>query len=362
MNLIGEKVTNAKYGTGTIMIIDGVHVTVQFAEKVSKFKYPEAFQKHITLENETLQAEMNDIATAAVEAKAAAKEKAKAQMIKDVMQSVEVAKTPVKKETAGATARTNRTTPVKRKVYASKNIAFKCTYNDGGVEENGIGFTNVCSDALIRKHAKKEGIWCSNLGCPCKDYYDGIISREQLEAIQKDGGWACYESVMLIDWIAEAGTHRPSKYDEGIALRIKNAFKNSLAILTTRIPGSKEKDRFVFAIFIIGDFFEGDDDKTGYVQAHPRYRMQFTLEEGKKLPFWKYHANKNQPSKPLWGTGLFRYIAEDEGVQILRDAVEIKKGSKDEQLAKDFLHFYCDENRLDSDRIGEAEGALTRCR
>ena len=121
MNLIGEKVTNAKYGTGTIMIIDGVHVTVQFAEKVSKFKYPEAFQKHITLENETLQAEMNDIATAAVEAKAAAKEKAKAQMIKDVMQSVEVAKTPVKKETAGATARTNRTTPVKRKVYASKN-------------------------------------------------------------------------------------------------------------------------------------------------------------------------------------------------------------------------------------------------
>ena len=43
---------------------------------------------------------------------------------------------------------------------------------------------------------------------------------------------------------------------------------------------------------IIGDFFEGDDDKTGYVQAHPRYRMQFTLEEGKKLPFWKSSTAK----------------------------------------------------------------------
>lgn len=362
MNLIGEKVTSARYGIGTIISIDSGYMTVQFAEKTSKFKYPDAFQKHIFLENETLQSEMNNIATVAVEEKAAAEEKAKAQMVKEVIQSVEAAKAPAKKETSRAAAGTTRPAPVKRKMYASKNIAFKCTYNDGGVEENGIGFTNVCSDALIRKHAKKEGIWCSNEGCPCKDYYDGKISRRQLEAIQKDGGWACYESVMLIDWIAEAGTHRPSKYSEGIPLSIKNAYKNSLAVLTTRVPGTKEKDRFIFAVFIIDDFFEGDEDKTGNVQAHPRYRMQFTLEEGKKLPFWKYHANKNQPPKPLWGTGLFRYIAEDEGVQILRDAVEIKKGSKDEQLAKDFLRFYCDENRLDSDRIGDAEGALTRGR
>ena len=123
MNLIGEKVVNARYGVGTITAIEGGYMTVQFAEKTSKFKYPDAFQKHITLENETLQAEMNDIATAAVKEKTTAEEKAKAQMFKDVMQSVEVAKTPVKKETAGATARTNRTTPVKRKVYASKNIA-----------------------------------------------------------------------------------------------------------------------------------------------------------------------------------------------------------------------------------------------
>ena len=159
---------------------------------------------------------------------------------------------------------------------------------------------------------------------------------------------------MLIDWIAEAGTHRPSKYDEGITLRIKNAFKNSLAILTTRIPASKEKDRFVFAVFIIDDFFEGDEDKTGYVSAHLRYRMQFTLEEGKKLPFWKYHTNKKQPSRPLWSTGLFRYIAEDEGVQILRDAVAIKKGTEDEQLANEFLRFYCDENRLDCDQMSSA--------
>ena len=108
MNLIGEKVINAKFGTGTITSIDSGYMTVQFAEKVSKFKYPDAFQKHITLENKTLQAEMNDIATAAVEEKVTAEEKAKAQKYKDFMESVEAAKAPVKKEprhNAGATSK-----------------------------------------------------------------------------------------------------------------------------------------------------------------------------------------------------------------------------------------------------------------
>ena len=44
MNLIGEKVINAKFGIGTITSIDSGYMTVQFAEKISKFKYPDAFQ------------------------------------------------------------------------------------------------------------------------------------------------------------------------------------------------------------------------------------------------------------------------------------------------------------------------------
>ena len=62
----------------------------------------------------------------------------------------------------------------------------------------------------------------------------------------------------------------------------------------------------------------------------------------------------------MWGTGLFRYVAEDEGVQILRDAANLKIGTKDEQLAGEMLRYYCEQNHLDSERIGDPEGALTR--
>lgn len=366
MYLIGEKVSSVKYGVGKIINIEGGYMTIQFPEKVRTFKYPDAFRKYITLVNNSLQTEMFAIATATVEEKEKNLQREKDKSLKEVMQSVKSDKAAAQKgspgKRTGVVAKAGGAVSSEEKRYSSKNIAFKCTYNDGGVEENGIGFIKICSDDLIGKYAKKEGIWCSNWECPCKDYYDGKISRRELDAIHERGNMVCYECVMLIDWIAQAGTHRPSRHREEISLKIKNAFKNSLGILTTRVPNSKEKDRFIFAIFIIKDFFEGDEYTPGYVSAHPKYRLMFTLEEGRKMPFWKYHSNKKQPSRPLWATGLFRYIPEDEGVQILRDAAKIKKGSKDELLANDFLRFYCHENRLDSDQIGEAQGALTRIR
>ena len=104
MNLIGEKVTSTRYGIGTITSIDGSHMTVQFSEKASKFKYPDAFQKHLSLKNESLQEEMNSIATTAVNEKELAQEKEKAQKFREVMQSVEEARTPVKRELSGKIA------------------------------------------------------------------------------------------------------------------------------------------------------------------------------------------------------------------------------------------------------------------
>lgn len=58
-----------------------------------------------------------------------------------------------------------------------KNIAFKCTYNDGGIRENGIGFIGTCSDHMTKQNVKAKRVWCSNLGCPCRKYIDGKISR-----------------------------------------------------------------------------------------------------------------------------------------------------------------------------------------
>lgn len=112
MNLIGEKVTSARYGIGTITSIDSGYMTIQFDEKVSKFKYPDAFQKHICLKNEALQSEMNAIATAAVEEKVTAEVKAKAQKYKEFMESVDAARAPVKKEPSHKVGTTSKKTTV----------------------------------------------------------------------------------------------------------------------------------------------------------------------------------------------------------------------------------------------------------
>ena len=69
MNLIGEKVESTKYGVGTITAIESGYVTVQFTDKVSKFKYPDAFQAKITFKNRSLQDEVCSIATNSVEKK-----------------------------------------------------------------------------------------------------------------------------------------------------------------------------------------------------------------------------------------------------------------------------------------------------
>ena len=120
MNLIGERVTSARYGKGTIVSIDGSYMTVQFSEKSSKFKYPDAFQKHIFLVNEALQVEMNTIATVAVEEKERAGEKEKVQKYREIMQSVEEARMPAKKEPSNKT-----TAPRKKASSSEKNETIK---------------------------------------------------------------------------------------------------------------------------------------------------------------------------------------------------------------------------------------------
>ena len=243
--------------------------------------------------------------------------------------------------------------------YSTKNVAFKCTYNDGGKDKNGIGFSYICSDEQIRRNIKDGRAWCCNESCACKEYYDGVISRQELDSINDNGGWVCYESVMLIEWKAQAGERNVNATQKPVTIKIRNAYKDSLAILTTRIPGSPEQERIIFGLFIIADYYEGDEDTAGYVSAHSKYRLVFSAEQGRRLKFWKYHANEKSPSKTIWRTGLIRNISEDEGVQILRDAVSLKTGTKDEKLAKEFFHYYCDQNYLNSDSIGEPEGALT---
>ena len=49
MNLLNEKVTHKSLGDGKIIDFDGNNIEVQFASKISKFVYPDAFETFLTL-------------------------------------------------------------------------------------------------------------------------------------------------------------------------------------------------------------------------------------------------------------------------------------------------------------------------
>ena len=129
MNLINQLVSNARYGTGTITSIESDIMTVQFAEKSCKYKYPDAFQKHLILEDKSLQAEMNAIATKAVEEKELADKKEKERKIKEAIASIEEAKqsgkqdapkkktAPQKKHLSSPQTNTIKWDPGKRRTY-----------------------------------------------------------------------------------------------------------------------------------------------------------------------------------------------------------------------------------------------------
>ncbi len=65
MDLINIKVNHKSFGVGTVVDFDGQYISVQFADKSSKFVYPDAFVKFIKTEDSTVQeAIMNDISAA----------------------------------------------------------------------------------------------------------------------------------------------------------------------------------------------------------------------------------------------------------------------------------------------------------
>lgn len=208
---------------------------------------------------------------------------------------------------------------------------------------------------MIRNNILKEKrVWCSQEECPCYLYYTGQITREELDEDCENESYVCYESQFLRKWKAYAGLyHNGIHADE--PKKIKKNVYHSLCVLTTKEPDQSEMERYIFAVFLIDEFFEGDDQDEGHVSGNSKYKIELSKEQAKKMFFWKYYHNENSPQKTQWGSGLFRYF---EAAQILRDIVELKKGMRDEGLADEFYRYYCKIKNIDIDKISEPRGAL----
>jgi len=339
--MIGCKVFHDTFGRGTIISKDENRVTVDFKWDRKKFIYPDAFEKFLTSADQELMAQVNRDIQVKHEASA-----------KDTSSDARSLVIPPK--------------PQARKQHKNEersNVAFKCNYCDGGKTSACIGFNGVCSDAVLRYNVKDaQHVWCIDAESPCRSYLDGEISRAELEDMMRGGGSVCYESHMLRDWMASAGVVQNGA-DKGKPMRLLKVQRNSLAVLTTRAPNyTSDEFRFVFAVFLVDESYEGDHQDAGYVTTNSDWKIALTPQEAHQIRFWNYYVNRNAPERIMFGSGLHRYLSDDQAAQILRDIAEIRTSPEDKEFARRFFEHFCKVNRIDPEQVPPPNGALRRKR
>jgi hypothetical protein len=240
---------------------------------------------------------------------------------------------------------------MKRKIASGRrgNVAFKCTYCDGGKTAARIGFAGICGDETMRRNIEDEKhVWCRT-DSACHKYLDGKISRGEIELP------CCYESQMLTHWKAFAGIHQTGE-NHGKPFALRKVRKGHICVLTSRKPGMDEDERFIFGIFRIDDIYDGDNWETGHVMSMSEFRIELTEEQAQKFKFWEYYSNLKSPEIPKWSHGLFRYLTDEMSAQILRDAID---KTTNKTLAKRFFDDYCENKGIEPSALPKPHGALT---
>lgn len=338
--MINKIVVHKIFGEGVIIERNGKYITASFGKDERRFVFPDAFDGYLE-----------------------AKDNALAEKIKNYIVSLQIQQEKerqIELEKQRSDDEKKYKIKTKIKLYPRTNIAFKCNFCDGCQSDTQIGFDGVCSDAIILNNVKVENrTWCNSDESACRRYLLGEITRSELDALCQGDGFVCYESQMLRDWKAFAGIVQTGE-NKGKPMKLNQVQSKSLCVLTTRDPQSSEEERYIFAVFLVDETYEGDGKEAGYVTTNSEYKIKLTPKEGRKSLFWNYHANDNQPKVAVWNSGLHRYLEDEQAFQILRDIKEIKKGKKDEHLAEKFFSHFCEINGFDPSNISVPNGALHR--
>jgi len=345
IELLKTAVIHKTFGTGKIKEVENGHIVIVFGASDSeeptekKFVYPDAFKNFLKINDPDIAEQVNDL----IKIKDAEEDKRR-ELDEQEKREKRVAHIMALEESKKKLPAKTKT----KKTNTRQNIAFKLNYCDGGASEQ-IGFNGICSDATIRYNIEKEKrVWCSSKECLCSQYHNGDIDRKVLDDSLLDDNFGCYESQLLKSWKIMAGED-----GDGKTRKIKSARRNSLAVLTTRLPHTKEAERIIFGVFIIDDVLEGNEQESGYVSTQSTFKITLTLDEAKNMEFWNYHTNATGKVSAKWGSGLFRYMDDTQAVALLQNLVKIKQNTADAQLAKDLLESYCRNNLIELSVIAQ---------
>lgn len=340
MDLVGKQVMHMKFGTGSIVEQQPDKVIVQFngMDVQRAFQYPQGFETFLKLQDKTLKSEMLD----AVEQKKVEIEQEKVERDKQRMEQYGI-------------SREEKVSRKKRDVHKS-NIVIKCNYCNGKKDEGSIGYHGVCSKAMIQYNIEKRRYaWCSSTAAPCRQYYEGNLTREELEAKE----FCCYEAKTLQDWRAYAGVVQTG-VKKGQPMVFKDVSSHMLAILTTRLQNEKEEQRSIFAVFMVKGRSGNNEETAQYIDADPHYRIELSVEEAKQVKFWDFYFNENKPETVRMGSSLHKYMTDAQAAQVLKCIVEVKTDPVEKEYAQHFLEHYCAVKQMAVDEIQAPEGALKR--
>ena len=335
MIIVGKSVAHCDYGVGVVVDQTDDYIHIDFKGLLKWYQYPTSFEKFLT----AIDSDIQSILISEISSLNKSNEE----------QATKKETTQDRKLFHSSKLINNRQT----KFPLRKNVAFKCTYCDGGKPENHIGFSGVCSNAIMRYNVyEKKQVWCSDSDCPCSQYLSNEISRAEID-------WPCTESRLLLDWRADAGYYQNGE-KRGQPIAMKEVTANSLCVLTTRKPNTPEEYRVIFGVFLIDEAYEGDTRESGFVTTESDLKIFLSDSEAREIPFWKYHYNPKNNKMAHWGTGLFRYVDAEIAAMILYDIAGIKKGTTNESLADRLLKKFCEINNIDSANLPSPYGALTK--
>ncbi len=190
-----------------------------------------------------------------------------------------------------------------KETIQGNNVAFKCTYNDSG-------FNGRCSDKLCEYNWEQGGDWCKQEDNPCRN----------------GEKYPCYESEIWKEYKFGAGVyHNGPKRGQSIPLR--NVKVEKVAILTTNKPNANKEDRYIFGILDITEFDDGKskDKQTKEAFVYGSKETSIIINPKFNLNFYDFYKNKNATNKDFekfWGTGLFRYLSDEQVYAILCELKE----------------------------------------
>ena len=200
------------------------------------------------------------------------------------------------------------------------HLAFKCTYCDGG-QGKRVGFAGTCSDETIRRNVREGRVWC-RVG-PCGEYCKNGFSGERPQG-------PCYESILFKEWWFCGGIFH-SGPRAGQPMPIQHVEEGDIAIFTSRFPDEpREEQRRIVGLFLVGQVLEDQEGAT-YVEADSRLRIRLPMASARKLYFWDYYRNAS--GGPKWGSGLFRYLRNDQVARLLADAQMVLASERDRSIA-----------------------------